>query len=116
MGVDGLEQCSGAQSQDEARVQGGTEHLGGVLAAAGALEALQGAVGRLANRLQRRLMAQQSRSWEFDLEEGMLDPARLPRIIIDPQSLQNAISVKFSDIKITSIDAVPEIDFPDGQE
>lgn len=38
------------------------------------------------------------------------------RIIIDPQSLQNAISVKFSDIKITSIDAVPEIDFPDGQE
>ena len=37
-------------------------------------------------------------------------------IIIDPQSLQNAISVKFSDIKITSIDAVPEIDFPDGQE
>ena len=38
------------------------------------------------------------------------------RIIIDPQSLQNAISVKFSDIKITSIDAVPEIDFPDGKE
>lgn len=38
------------------------------------------------------------------------------RIIIDPQSLQNAISVKFSDIKITSIDEVPEIDFPDGQE
>ena len=41
---------------------------------------------RLANRLQRRLMAQQNRSWEFDLEEGMLDPARLSvRIIIDPQ-------------------------------
>ncbi len=38
---------------------------------------LQGVVGRLANRLQRRLMAQQNRSWDFDLEEGYLDPARL---------------------------------------
>lgn len=45
---------------------------------------LQGAVGRLANRLQRRLMAQQNRSWDFDLEEGYLDPARLVRLIIDP--------------------------------
>jgi len=45
---------------------------------------LQGVVGRLANRLQRRLMAQQNRSWEFDLEEGTLDPARLMRIVIDP--------------------------------
>jgi cobaltochelatase CobT len=45
---------------------------------------LQGVVARLANRLQRRLMAQQNSSWEFDLEEGLLDPARLPRIIIDP--------------------------------
>src|SRR5215475_10314064 len=48
------------------------------------LSHLQGVVARLANRLQRRLMAQQSRAWDFDLEEGMLDPARLPRIIIDP--------------------------------
>jgi cobaltochelatase CobT len=48
------------------------------------LNHLQGVVGRLANRLQRRLMAQQNRSWEFDLEEGTLDPARLPRIIMDP--------------------------------
>ncbi|MDF3063624.1 MAG: cobaltochelatase subunit CobT [Microvirga sp.] len=48
------------------------------------LSHLQGVVGRLANRLQRRLLAQQNRAWEFDLEEGMLDPARLPRIIIDP--------------------------------
>ncbi len=48
------------------------------------LSHLQGVVARLANRLQRRLMAQQNRSWEFDLEEGLLDPARLPRIIIDP--------------------------------
>ena len=48
------------------------------------LSHLQGVVARLANRLQRRLMAQQNRAWEFDLEEGLLDPARLPRIIIDP--------------------------------
>ena len=45
---------------------------------------LQGAVGRLANRLQRRLMAQQNRSWEFDREEGILDPARLTRVVTDP--------------------------------
>ncbi|MEM8663004.1 MAG: cobaltochelatase subunit CobT [Pseudomonadota bacterium] len=45
---------------------------------------LQGAVARLANRLQRRLMAQQSRSWDFDQEEGVLDTARLTRIVIDP--------------------------------
>ena len=48
------------------------------------LSHLQGVVTRLANRLQRRLMAQQNRSWDFDLEEGMLDSARLPRIVIDP--------------------------------
>ncbi|MCY1665764.1 cobaltochelatase subunit CobT [Rhizobium sp. SL86] len=48
------------------------------------LSHLQGAVGRLANRLQRRLMAQQNRSWDFDLEEGYLDPARLVRLVIDP--------------------------------
>ncbi|WP_321335764.1 cobaltochelatase subunit CobT [Breoghania sp.] len=45
---------------------------------------LQGAVARLANRLQRRLMAQQNRSWDFDLEEGILDTARLTRLVIDP--------------------------------
>jgi cobaltochelatase CobT len=48
------------------------------------LVALQGAVARLANRLQRRLLAQQDRGWDFDLEEGSLDAARLTRIIIDP--------------------------------
>jgi cobaltochelatase CobT len=48
------------------------------------LSHLQGVVARLANRLQRRLMAQQNRAWEFDLEEGLLDPARLSRIITDP--------------------------------
>ncbi len=45
---------------------------------------LQHVVARLANRLQRRLMAQQNRAWEFDLEEGMLDPARLSRVVTDP--------------------------------
>ena len=45
---------------------------------------LQGVVGRLANRLQRRLMAQQNRAWDFDLEEGYIDPARLSRLIMDP--------------------------------
>ncbi|MGO8920761.1 MAG: cobaltochelatase subunit CobT [Stellaceae bacterium] len=45
---------------------------------------LQSVIGRLANRLQRRLMAKQTRAWEFDLEEGMLDAARLSRIITNP--------------------------------
>ncbi len=48
------------------------------------MASLQGAVTKLANRLQRRLMAQQSRSWDFDQEEGLLDAARLARIVIDP--------------------------------
>jgi cobaltochelatase CobT len=48
------------------------------------LENLAGAVARLANKLQRRLMAQQNRSWEFDLEEGLLDTARLTRVVTDP--------------------------------
>lgn len=50
------------------------------------LSNLQGAVSRLANKLQRRLMAQQSRSWTFDLEEGVLDTARLTRVVTDPTS------------------------------
>jgi cobaltochelatase CobT len=45
---------------------------------------LQGAVTKLANRLQRRLMAQQSRSWDFDQEEGILDAARLARVVVNP--------------------------------
>jgi cobaltochelatase CobT len=45
---------------------------------------LQGAVTKLANRLQRKLMAQQNRSWDFDQEEGMLDAARLARIVTSP--------------------------------
>ncbi len=48
------------------------------------LKSLSSAVARLANRLQRRLLAQQNRGWEFDLEEGTLDAGRLTRVIIDP--------------------------------
>ncbi|MFP5297002.1 MAG: cobaltochelatase subunit CobT, partial [Alphaproteobacteria bacterium] len=50
------------------------------------LTALSSVVARLANKLQRRLMAQQNRSWHFDLEEGVLDTARLTRIVVDPTS------------------------------
>jgi len=48
------------------------------------LTGLQGIVTRLANRLQRRLMAQQNRSWDFDQEEGLLDAARLARVVVSP--------------------------------
>ncbi|PZU17408.1 MAG: cobaltochelatase subunit CobT [Citromicrobium sp.] len=48
------------------------------------LQGLQGVVTRLANRLQRRLMAQQNRAWDFDQEEGLLDAARLARVVISP--------------------------------
>jgi len=68
------------------------------------LQNLSSVVSRLANRLQRRLMAQQSRSWEFDLEEGMLDTARLPRIIIDPQqplSFKREKDMEFRDTVVT---------------
>jgi cobaltochelatase CobT len=45
---------------------------------------LQGVVGRLANRLQRRLLAKQTRAWEFDLDEGLLDAGRLARVVANP--------------------------------
>jgi cobaltochelatase CobT len=64
---------------------------------------LSSVVGRLANRLQRRLMAQQNRSWEFDLEEGMLDPARLPRVIIDPQQPLSFKREKDTDFRDTVV-------------
>ncbi|EDM71171.1 aerobic cobaltochelatase CobT subunit [Roseobacter sp. AzwK-3b] len=48
------------------------------------LDPLKGAVSRLANKLQRRLQAQQSRSWEFDREEGILDAGRLARVVANP--------------------------------
>ncbi|ATN36227.1 cobaltochelatase subunit CobT [Rhizobium daejeonense] len=67
---------------------------------------LQGAVGRLANRLQRRLMAQQNRSWDFDLEEGYLDSARLTRLVIDPMqplSFKRERDTKFRDTVVTLV-------------
>ena len=45
---------------------------------------MQSVVGKLANRLQRKLMAQQTRAWEFDLEEGILDAGRLARVVVNP--------------------------------
>ncbi|MCR9278536.1 MAG: cobaltochelatase subunit CobT [Pseudomonadaceae bacterium] len=48
------------------------------------LVAIQHATSKLANRLQRRLMAKQNRTWEFDLDEGMLDTARLSQVVINP--------------------------------
>ncbi|MEM0977678.1 MAG: cobaltochelatase subunit CobT [Pseudomonadota bacterium] len=48
------------------------------------LEPLKGAVSRLANKLQRRLQAQQNRSWQFDMEEGLLDAGRLARVVANP--------------------------------
>jgi cobaltochelatase CobT len=68
------------------------------------LQNLHSVVARLANRLQRRLMAQQSRSWEFDLEEGVLDTARLPRVIIDsqqPLSFKQEKDMAFRDTVVT---------------
>jgi cobaltochelatase CobT len=65
---------------------------------------LQGIVARLANRLQRRLMAQQNRAWEFDLEEGVLDPARLSRVVTDPYhplSFMNEKEATFRDTVVT---------------
>ncbi len=68
------------------------------------LQNLSSVVARLANRLQRRLMAQQNRAWEFDLEEGMLDPARLSRVIVDPQmplSFKREKDANFRDTVVT---------------
>ena len=68
------------------------------------LLAMQGVVARLANKLQRLLMAQQNRSWEFDIEEGLLDTARLPRIVIDPMfplSFKREKEMVFRDTVVT---------------
>ena len=67
------------------------------------LQNLSSIVARLANRLQRRLMAQQSRSWEFDLEEGMLDPARLSRVVVDPQQPLSFKREKDTDFRDTVV-------------
>ncbi|MCP5178327.1 MAG: cobaltochelatase subunit CobT [Pseudomonadales bacterium] len=65
---------------------------------------LQHATSKLANRLQRRLMARQNRSWEFDLEEGYLDASRLAQVIIDPMNplaYKQEKETKFRDTVVT---------------
>ncbi len=68
------------------------------------LEPVKGAVSRLANKLQRRLQAQQNRSWLFDLEEGMLDAARLARVVANPTtplSFKQEKDTEFRDTVVT---------------
>ncbi|WP_289041477.1 cobaltochelatase subunit CobT [uncultured Aliiroseovarius sp.] len=68
------------------------------------LEPLKGAVSRLANKLQRRLQAQQSRSWLFDLEEGILDAGRLARVVANPTtplSFKQEKDTEFRDTVVT---------------
>ncbi|MET0272653.1 MAG: cobaltochelatase subunit CobT, partial [Phenylobacterium sp.] len=68
------------------------------------LASLSNVVSRLANRLQRKLLAQQNRSWSFDLEEGILDVARLTRVIIDPTaplSFKEEQDTEFRDTVVT---------------
>jgi cobaltochelatase CobT len=68
------------------------------------LSQMQGVVSRLANKLQRLLLAQQNRHWEFDQEEGLLDTSRLPRIVIDPMyplSFKREKDTNFRDTVVT---------------
>lgn len=64
---------------------------------------LQAVVSRLANRLQRRLMAQQNRSWDFDQEEGLLDAARLARVVINPMQSLSYKAEKDTEFKDTVV-------------
>jgi len=68
------------------------------------LHNLSAAVARLANRLQRKLLAQQNRAWDFDLDEGILDAARLTRVVIDPMhplSFKHERDMEFRDTVVT---------------
>jgi cobaltochelatase CobT len=68
------------------------------------LVALSSVVSRLANKLQRRLMAKQSRAWVFDLEEGVLDTSRLTRVVVDPTaplSFKEETDTEFRDTVVT---------------
>ena len=65
---------------------------------------LKNFVSKLANKLQRKLLAKQNRSWDFDLEEGLLDTAKLPRIIMDPfnsLSFKKEKDIEFKDTLVT---------------
>jgi len=68
------------------------------------LVSFQDVIAKLANKLQRQLLAKQSRSWEFDLEEGLLDSSKLPRIIMDPYhslSFKKEKDLDFKDTVVT---------------
>jgi cobaltochelatase CobT len=68
------------------------------------LQHLQGVVSKLANRLQRRLLAQQQRAWDFDLEEGLLDAGRLARVVVNPMqalSYKRERDTQFRDTVVT---------------
>lgn len=68
------------------------------------LRVLSSAVSRLANKLQRKLLAQQNRAWDFDIEEGVLDASRLTRIVIDPMfplSFKRERDTDFRDTVVT---------------
>ena len=68
------------------------------------LSSLQSFISRLANKLQRKLLAKQNRSWNFDLEEGLLDASKLPRIITDPfnsLSYKKEKDIDFKDTVVT---------------
>ena len=68
------------------------------------LQHLQGVISKLANRLQRRLLAQQTRAWEFDLDEGLLDAGRLSRVVVNPMqalSYKRELDTEFRDTVVT---------------
>jgi cobaltochelatase CobT len=68
------------------------------------LQHLSGVVSKLANRLQRRLLAQQTRAWDFDLEEGQLDAGRLARVVVNPMmalSYKRERDTEFRDTVVT---------------
>ena len=67
------------------------------------LNHLGGVVAKLANRLQRRLMAKQNRSWQFDLDEGLLDASKLPRVITDPMNPLSFKMEKDTDFRDTVV-------------
>lgn len=65
---------------------------------------MQNFISRLANKLQRKLLAKQNRSWSFDLEEGILDASKLPRVVMDPfnsLSYKKEKDVEFKDTVVT---------------
>ena len=67
------------------------------------LISFQDLITKLANKLQRELLAKQNRAWEFDLEEGLLDSSKLPRIIMDPYNSLSFKKEKDLDFKDTIV-------------